>query len=72
MTAANDTNLERRHIVEQFLTVLHKVVTGARLEVAASLRGGVLHQAVVIISLFAFFFSSTLIFILIGLLTSLE
>ena len=72
MTAANDTNLERRHIVEQLLTVLHKVVTGTRLEVAASLRGGVLHKAVVIISLLAFFFSSTLVFMLIGLLTSLE
>ena len=72
MTAADDTNLERWHIVEQLLTVLNKVVTGTRLEVAASLRGGVLQKAVVIISLLAFFFSSTLVFMLIGLLTSLE
>ena len=73
MTAANDPNLERWHLVEQLLAVLDEIVTSTRLVVTAGLRGRVLQKStIVIISLLAFLFSCTLILIFIGLLTPLK
>ena len=73
MTAANDPNLERWHLVEQLLAVLDEIVTSTRLVVTAGLRSRVLQKStIVIISLLAFLFSCTLILIFIGLLTPLK
>ena len=73
MTAANDPNLERWHLVEQLLAVLDEIVTSTRLVVTAGLRSRVLQKStIVIISLLAFLFSCTLILVIIGLLTPLK